>query len=65
MNDILLANSDLSLLYKTKQFLTLNFEMKDMSEASYVIGIEIHRDRSNMTLGLCQKAYIEKVFGAI
>jgi len=35
--------------------------MKDMGEASYVIGIEIHRDRSPRTLGLSQKAYIEKV----
>ena len=35
--------------------------MKDLGEASYVIGIEIHRDRSLRTLGLSQKAYIEKV----
>ena len=35
--------------------------MKDMGEASYVLGIEIHRDRSQRTLGLSQKAYIEKV----
>ncbi|KAL0295041.1 UNVERIFIED_CONTAM: Retrovirus-related Pol polyprotein from transposon TNT 1-94 [Sesamum angustifolium] len=35
--------------------------MKDMGEASYVIGIEIHRDRSKRILGLSQKAYIEKV----
>ena len=32
-----------------------------MDEASYVIGIEIHRYRSHRTLGLSQKAYIEKV----
>ena len=35
--------------------------MKDLGEASYVIGIEIHRDRSQRVLGLSQKAYIEKV----
>ena len=35
--------------------------MKDLSEASYVIGIEIHRDRSRGLLGLSQKNYIEKV----
>jgi len=35
--------------------------MKDMSEASYIISVEIHRDRSPRTLGLSQKNYMEKV----
>jgi hypothetical protein len=35
--------------------------MKDLGEASFVLGIEIHRDRSKEVLGLSQNAYIEKV----
>jgi hypothetical protein len=35
--------------------------MKDLSEASFVLGIEIHRDRRKGVLGLSQKAYLEKV----
>jgi hypothetical protein len=35
--------------------------MKDLSDASYVLAIEIHRDSSKGALGLSQKAYIEKV----
>ena len=35
--------------------------MKDLGEGSYVIGIEIHRDRSQRVLGLSLKANIEKV----
>jgi hypothetical protein len=35
--------------------------MKDLDEASFVLGIEIHRDRRNGVLGLSQKAYLEKV----
>ena len=35
--------------------------MKAMGKASYVIGIEIHRDRPKRTLGLSHKAYIERV----
>jgi hypothetical protein len=35
--------------------------MKDLVETSYVIGIEIHRDRNQRILKLSQKAYIEKV----
>jgi hypothetical protein len=61
VDDILLACNDLGLLHDTKQFLSQNFEMKDLGDASYVIGIEIHRDRKQRILGLSQKAYIEKV----
>jgi hypothetical protein len=35
--------------------------MKDLGEASFILGIEIHRDRSKGVLGLSQKAYIENV----
>jgi hypothetical protein len=61
VDDILLASSDKDLLAETKRFLSLNFDMKDMGEASYVLGIEIHRDRQKGLLGLSQKSYIEYV----
>ena len=61
VDDILLACSDLGLLRETKNYLSKNFEMKDMGEASYVLGIEIFRDRTQGILGLSQKAYIDKV----
>jgi hypothetical protein len=35
--------------------------MKDLGETSYVLGIEIHRDRGKGVLELSQKSYIEKV----
>ena len=41
VNDILLAANDLGILYETKDFLSKNFEMTDMKNASYVIGISI------------------------
>ena len=52
VDDILLATNDLGLLHETKKFLFKNLEMKYMSEASYVIGIEIFCDRSQGFLGL-------------
>ena len=52
VDDILLATNDLGLLHQTKKYLSQNFEMKDMEEATYVIGIEIFRDRSQGLLGL-------------
>jgi len=35
--------------------------MKDLRDASFVIGIQIQRDRTRGILGLSQKAYIDKV----
>jgi len=61
IDDILLATNDLGLLIETKKFLSNKFEMKDMGEAYYVIGIEIFCDRSQGLLGLSQKTYINKV----
>ena len=61
VDDILLVSSVLGILHETKKFLSKNFEIKDMDEAAYVIGIEIFRDRSHEILGLSHKAYIERV----
>jgi hypothetical protein len=61
VDDVLLASSDKDLLAETKRFLSSNFDMKDIGEASYVLGIEIHRDRQKGVLGLSQKSYIENV----
>ena len=52
VDDILLARSDVSLLQETKKYLSSNFDITDLGEASYVLGIEIHRDRNNGVLGL-------------
>ena len=59
VDDILLATNDTCILYQTKKFLSKNYEMKDLGEASFVLGIQIHRDRSRGILGLSQKNYID------
>jgi len=61
VDDILLAINDIGMLHKTKRFLSRNFEMKDFGDASFVLGIQIHRDWSRGILGLSQRSYIEKV----
>ena len=61
VDDILLATNDIGMLHETKRFLSKKFEMKDLGDASFVLGILIHRDRSQGTLGLSQKSYIEKI----
>ena len=61
VDDILLATNDKGLLHEVKQFLSKNFDMKDMGETSYVISLNIHRDRFQSILGLSQETYINKV----
>ena len=53
MDDILIASKDHGLLHETKNFFYENFEMKDIGNAFYVLGIEIyHDDSSKRLLGL-------------
>jgi hypothetical protein len=40
-----------------KQTVSLNFDIKDMREASYVLGIEIHKDKQKRVLGLTEVIY--------
>ena len=61
VDDILLGTNDIGMLHENKIFLSKKFEMKDLGDASFVLGIQIHRDRSRGILGLSQKSYIEKI----
>jgi hypothetical protein len=61
VNDILIAGNNKEMIDTTKKWLTSNFEMKDMGEASYVLGVKIIRDRAKRLLGLTQETYIKKM----
>ena len=49
VDDILLASNDLGMLHETKYMLARSFDMKDLGDASFMLGIEIHKDRSHHT----------------
>jgi Reverse transcriptase (RNA-dependent DNA polymerase) len=49
------------MIRETKKFLFKYFDMKDLGEASYVLGLKIHRDRNKGILGLSQQTYIDKI----
>ena len=61
VDDILLATNDFGILHEIKEFLFKDFEMKNIGEASYVIGIEIFHDKTQGLVRLSQKTYINKV----
>ncbi|GJT33168.1 retrotransposon protein, putative, ty1-copia subclass [Tanacetum coccineum] len=61
VDDILLMGNNISMLQDVKSYLGKCFAMKDLSDAAYILGIKIYRDRSKRLIGLCQSAYIEKI----
>ena len=52
VDDILLTTNDTDLLVETKQLLFSHFDMKDLRDASYVLGIQIFCDKPSGILRL-------------
>ncbi|KAM0986325.1 hypothetical protein ACFX2C_013510 [Malus domestica] len=61
VDDILLFGNDTAVLSSIKVWLSKTFHMKDLGDASYVLGIKLYRDRSRKLIGLSQSMYIDKV----
>ena len=61
VDNILLIGNDIPTLQSVKSWLGKCFSMKDLGEATYILGIKIYRDRSQRLLGLSQSGYINKV----
>ncbi len=61
VDDILLIGNDVGRLTEIKIWLAKQFDMKDLGEAAYVLGIQIFRDRKNKQLALSQASYIDKI----
>ncbi|CAL9012028.1 unnamed protein product [Prunus brigantina] len=52
VDDILIIGNDIGMLSSVKLWLTKSFSMKDLGEASYILGIKICHDRSQRIIGL-------------
>ena len=52
VDDILIIGNDIPTLQTVKIALSNQFSMKDLGEATYILGIRIYRDRSRGLLGL-------------
>jgi hypothetical protein len=61
VDDILLRGNVVKMLNSVKEYLNINFSMKDLGEAAYVLCIKIYRDRSRCLLALSQCTYLDKV----
>ena len=49
------------MLSGVKDWLHKQFDMKDLGEANYILGIKLIRDRKNKLLALSQASYIDKI----
>ena len=49
------------MLSSVKGWLQKQFDMKDLGEANYILGIKLLRDRKNKVLSLSQALYIDKI----
>jgi transposase InsO family protein len=61
VDDLLIACNDLPALTQLKADLIAQFEMEDLGEAVFILGIEIKRDRAIRTLSIGQSAYISSL----
>ena len=59
VDDILLIGNDVEVMSSVKVWLSSQFDMKDLGEANFILGIKLWRDRKNKMLGLSQTRYIE------
>ena len=61
VDDILLIGNDVGVLSSVKVWLSSQFDMKDLGEASHILGIKLLRDRKQSMLGLSQATYIDQI----
>ena len=61
VDDMLLASTNINELAALKAKLNNSFDMKDLGDASHILGMRIERDRDKKMLYLSQTEYIDKI----
>nr|GEX54398.1 hypothetical protein [Tanacetum cinerariifolium] len=61
VDDIILMGNHIPSLQEVKTYLGKCFSMKDLGEATFILGIKIYRDRSRRLIRLSQNAYLDKI----
>jgi hypothetical protein len=61
VDDLLLVANDTAALTTTKMDLCGRFDMKDMGEAHFILGVQIRRDRARRQLYLSQQEYVRTI----
>lgn len=61
VDDLTIGASNLDTLVRFKSEMSKRYEMKDLGELHFILGLQVKRDRSARTLRLNQKQYINTV----
>ncbi|GKA84653.1 retrotransposon protein, putative, ty1-copia subclass [Tanacetum coccineum] len=61
VDDIIIMGNHILSLQSVKDYLGKCFAMKDLGEATFILGIKIYRDMSKRLIGLGQNAYMDKI----
>ncbi|GJT52026.1 retrotransposon protein, putative, ty1-copia subclass [Tanacetum coccineum] len=61
VDDIIIMGNHIPSLQIVKDYLGKCFAMKDLGEATFILGIKIYRDRSKRLIGLGQNAYMDTI----
>ncbi|KAE8660160.1 acyl-CoA dehydrogenase family member 10-like [Hibiscus syriacus] len=61
VDDMLVAEPNKVHIEELKAKLAREFEMKDLGSTNNILGMQIHRDRSNRKIWLSQKNYLKKI----
>jgi hypothetical protein len=61
VDDILIFGNNVDVIKEVKDFLSNNFEMKDLGEADVILNIKLLREEGNGGVTLVQSHYVEKV----
>ncbi|GKE88677.1 retrotransposon protein, putative, ty1-copia subclass [Tanacetum coccineum] len=61
VDDIIIMGNHILSLQSVKSYIGKCFAMKDLGEATFILGIKIYRDRLKRLIRLSQSAYMDKI----
>ena len=61
VDDMLLIGNNKDVIKEVKSQMFTKFDMKDLSAAKFIMGMEIRRDRAHKMISLNQRKYVETV----
>ncbi|GJZ10295.1 retrotransposon protein, putative, ty1-copia subclass [Tanacetum coccineum] len=61
VDDIIIMRNNIRILQSVKTYLGKCFAIKNLGEATFILGIKIYRVRSKRLIGLSQSAYMDKI----
>ena len=61
VNNLMIFAKEKVTINNVKSRLNESFEMKDLGELEYFLGIQVHQDQTKNTIKINQESYVEKI----